>query len=228
MDDYKLDSLLKKAKDQSDRFFAGWAPQLHPQQVQARHKERKCTRYLFWFRPWKPGVVAVGLLILVFAIFNLTEDTDPSPAVYPNMPLYGFNQVRYAGYEDPVISMLLAEDFIVQGDLAFRDGVLVEERASGMVTRIIPYQMNPYGELVLATERVLLQVGEELLLVGVNLPHYVELSAGNYNIKKVNERGNGYISETRFSVRQPGEDLLQLTPLSDPTKKRTIYIKVIH
>lgn len=228
MDDRKLDSFLKKAKDQSDRFFAGWNPQLHPRQVQARHKDRKSPRYLSQLRQWKPVAAVAGILIVVFTVFNLTATTDPPPAVGTAVSIDDFNQVEYVGYEHPIINMLLAEDFIVQGKLLLKDGVLVEERSGGMVTRIIPYQMDPYGELVLPADRVLLQVGEELLLVGINLPQYVELNAGDYYITKVNERGTGYISETRFSVRHPGEDWLQLIPRSDPTKKRTIYVKVIH
>ncbi|NLC76297.1 MAG: hypothetical protein GX750_01565 [Clostridia bacterium] len=227
MDDRKLDSLLKTGKIQADRFFAGWDPQLQPQQLQARHREQKLTKSWLPVWKWKPVFLAVGILLLVCLSVYLPDTTEPSPPVNTTVPSYGFNATGYESYY-PIIDLLLAEDFAFQGELVLKDGVLVGEGPGGMVTRIIPYQLNPYGDLVLGADRVLLQVGEELLLVGVNLPYYVELSTGDYYLKKINERGIGYISETRFSVHRPGEDLLQLIPRSDPAKRRTIYVKVIH
>lgn len=230
MDNQKLDNILKKAKDQSERFFAGWNDKLTPQTVQQRCRERE--------KPWKRrldisnikmGAAFACVLLLLAAAFQFAGEDTPLPASGPftSTPVYPVNQEGYLSWDHPVFSLLLTKDFIPKGSLGIQGGVLVEQSPQGVVTKIIPYRFNRRGELVLPADRVLLQVGEDLLLIGIDLPHHVEAGEADYYLQKINEENIGFISQTRFRVHSPGEEWLQIIPSDNSTELRSIYIKII-
>lgn len=233
MDDRKLDEILKAAKDQSERFFARWDYELTPQMIQQKYREGK--------KPWKRrlnisniklgAAFACVVLLLLAAAFQLTGQVpSPPPDLAPTTgrpaPFYLVHEKGNLDYDHPLINLLMAKDFIPKGSLGIQGGVLVEKSPQGLVTKIIPYQLNPRGELVLPADRVLLQIGEELLLVGIDLPHQVEVEEEGFYLQRISEADLGSISQIRFSVLYPGEDWLRIMPNANSGKSRSIYIKI--
>jgi hypothetical protein len=132
---------------------------------------------------------------------------------------------RLIGYSQEDVKTFLAEDYVLGGKLNIEDGKMVEERDDGLVTHIIPCQVDEDGELLLTADQVELQLGEELLLIGLNFLGTVKFLPGKDILEEVSKK-NGSIQETRFTASNIGEDYLHLTPNLDPTKSKTIYIKV--
>lgn len=132
---------------------------------------------------------------------------------------------RLIGYSQEDVKTLLAEDYVLGGKLGVVDGKMVEERNDGLVTHIIPCQIDEKGELLLTADQVELQLGEELLLIGLNFPGRVDFSPGKDVLEEVSNQ-SGDIQKARFTASNIGEDYLQLTPNFAPAKSKTIYIKV--
>lgn len=134
---------------------------------------------------------------------------------------------RLIGYSNQAISTILAEDYVPGGKLGIREGRMVAERKDGQVTHIIPYQIDARGEVVLSADQVQLQVGEELLLIGFNLPNPVKFLTREDLMKRVNDRNAEYASETLFRALDTGEDFLELTPDFGPARSKNLLIKVV-
>jgi len=222
MDDPKLDSLLKAAKEQADRFFSRWDQELSPQVIWQRIRARPPR--------WKKTVMAAGLaaclLVLAVGGFRLGRQQAGPPVWEPSTAGDSLPQPAVMDLEHTLFNLLSREGLVLQGELRIQGGVLVEENPQGIVTKIIPYQMDRRGELVLPADRVLLQVGEELLLIGIDLPHRIEVGEEGYYLKRISETYTGHIFQTRFKVYSAGEDWVKIVPTYAPRRSRIILVKM--
>jgi len=146
---------------------------------------------------------------------------------------------RLIGYSGQDIETYIEEDYVPGGKLGIRDGMLIEQRAAGdgakgeagsekmVITFIIPYQIDDKGELLLPTDHVQLNVGEQLLLTGLDTESEIQFTSGGNSIKRVDEKEKGKITSIKFSAFSPGEDYLLITPDSDISKEKSLYIKVV-
>lgn len=134
---------------------------------------------------------------------------------------------RLIGYTDQSIDTILAEDYVPGGKLDIDEGKMVEEREDGSVTHIVPYQIDEEGTLTLSADKVQLQLGEELLLIGLDLSNQVNFSAQEDILQKINEEKEEDIPKARFSANSVGEECVRLIPNSDPAKSKTLFIRVV-
>ncbi|NLC37751.1 MAG: hypothetical protein GX779_00615 [Clostridia bacterium] len=227
MENPKLDRLLKTAKKQSERFFARWDDKLSPRMVLQRSREQKPWNRCLYLSKSRLGAAVACILLFLAVAFQLASGDNSFPPGHRPESLSAVDQEDGLSSDHPAFNLLLAEDFIPESDLGIKGGILIGESSQGAVTKIIPYQLNRRGELVLSADRVLLQVGEELLLIGINLPHQVDIGQEGYYLKRISVTDTGYIFETRFSVHSPGEGWLQITPKRDPMGSKIIFVKAI-
>jgi len=134
---------------------------------------------------------------------------------------------RLIGYTDQAIDTILAEDYVLGGKLDVEEGKMVEEREDGSVTHIVPYQVDEKGDLTLSADRVQLQLGEELMLIGLDLSKQVNFSLRKDILEEIEEKQERDISKARFMANNVGEERVLLIPDSNPAKSKALYIRVV-
>jgi len=182
---------------------------------------------------------------------SLFEDSDlPHPVSILNFPgtqnrlaiissgdsLEKFLHYRLIGYRDHAINIFIEENYVPHGKLSIKEGMLVEQRTAGdmshssggmVVTYIIPYMVDTTGELILSTDHVQLNVGEQLLLIGCDSDKEINFYSKENLIKKIENKIPGNASSARFNAQVPGEDNLLLTTNPDKNKGKNLSIKVV-
>ncbi|NLK35893.1 MAG: hypothetical protein GX301_10755 [Gracilibacteraceae bacterium] len=151
--------------------------------------------------------------------------------IYSEDSRQNYLHYRLIGYINEGIKALIEENLVQGGKLSIRDGVLVEQRAESnlgdMVTYIIPYLIDGKGELVLSADRLQLNVGEQLMLIGIDENKGVQFFSEENSVRKINEKNPEDISIVRYNAFSAGEDYLLLTPDSDKAKVKNLHIRVI-
>jgi hypothetical protein len=145
---------------------------------------------------------------------------------------------RLIGYINESIKTIIEEDLVQGGKLSIKDGVLIEKRTASnsvdgdlnyeksIVTYIIPYLIDGRGELILSADRLQLNVGEQLMLIGIDENSGVQFYSEENSVRKINESIPGGVSKVRYNAFSVGEDYLVLTPGSDKTKVKNLHIRV--
>jgi hypothetical protein len=124
---------------------------------------------------------------------------------------------------------LWSQDFVPDGKLGVKDGVVVEQRSSDeayadsdikdnyyrmytQISYIIPYKTGSMGEVLLPVEKLDVRVGEQILLVGDNSENSLEVSSEKGMIKRVGQESN--TNEKKqvlvFQAAYKGDDTLSL------------------
>lgn len=134
---------------------------------------------------------------------------------------------RLIGYADQNINTIFAADYVPGGKLDLEEGKMVEEREDGSVTHIIPYQIDDKGDLILSADKIQLQLGEKLLLIGFDLSNQINFIAREEAIRKIDEENEADKPKARFAASNVGEDYIRLTPNYNPAKGKTLYIRVV-
>jgi hypothetical protein len=133
---------------------------------------------------------------------------------------------RLVEYSNNTISTLWSQDFVPDGKLGFKDGVVVEQRSSDeaypvsgisdnpyrmdtQISYIVPYKTGSMGEVFLPVEKLDVRVGEQILVVGEN---GLRVSSEKGMIKRVGQESNTYGKEPGlvFQAAYKGNDVLSL------------------
>lgn len=153
---------------------------------------------------------------------------------------------RLIGCSNDSIKTFWAQDFVPNGKLGIKEGILVEQRVSNeipfdqkgkdntntprkLVTYIIPYKINNLGELILPADKIQMRVGEQILLIGDSNEKDFKVLSVNNIVKKVDQ---GYPTDegglsSAFYAKQKGEDILLLAPDGDNSKAKPFRVKVV-
>jgi hypothetical protein len=142
--------------------------------------------------------------MLYSTVFKECNETYPASSItFPdNGPMLvlifsgssqdGFIDYRIIGYDNDSIVEWWSQDFVPDGKLKVKDGLVIEERnkfyGSGQcdaaVTYIIPYDIQITGGIVLSVQDLQLKIGEQILLIGVS-PRPLSVTSESGLIKKV-------------------------------------------
>ncbi|MGI6777645.1 MAG: hypothetical protein ACOX7R_06345 [Acetivibrionales bacterium] len=136
---------------------------------------------------------------------------------------------RLVEYSNDTISTLWSQDFVPDGKLGVKDGVVVEQRSSDeaypdsgisdnpyrmdtQISYIIPYKTGSMGEVFLPVEKLNVRVGEQILLVGDNNENSLKVSSEKGMIKRVGQESDTYGKEQGlvFQAAYKGNDALSL------------------
>jgi len=141
---------------------------------------------------------------------------------------------RLVEYSNDTISTLWSQDFVPDGKLGVKDGVVVEQRSSEetypdpgagdnpnrpitQISYIIPYKTGSMGEVLLPVERLDVRVGEQILLVGDDIVNNLQVSSEKGMIKRIGQESNTYGKEQVmvFQAASKGNDVLSLAGKDD-------------
>ena len=136
---------------------------------------------------------------------------------------------RLVEYSNDTISTLWSQDFVPDGKLGVKDGVVVEQRSSDedyidsglgdipyrlgtKISYIIPYKTDNMGEILLPIQKLNVRVGEQILLVGDNSKNILQVYSEKGMIKKVEKENSIYGKEQGlvFQAVYKGNDVLSL------------------
>jgi len=136
---------------------------------------------------------------------------------------------RLIEYSNDTVSTLWSQDFVPDGKLGIKDGVVVEQRSLDeaytdsdisnnpyksctQISYIIPYKTSSMGEVFLPVEKLNIRVGEQILLVGDNSENSLRVSSEKGIIKKIEQENNAYGKEQGlvFQAVYKGNDVLSL------------------
>jgi len=141
---------------------------------------------------------------------------------------------RLVEYSNDTISTLWSQDFVPDGKLGVKDGVVIEQRSLNeadadsvysddsyktdtQTSYIIPYKTGSLGEVFLPVEKLNVRVGEQILLVGDNIENILRVSSENGIIKSVMQEDNVYGKEQVlvFQAAYKGNDVLSLVNMDN-------------
>jgi hypothetical protein len=244
VDDRELDRKLKAARDEADRFFSNWEGDGFREKVdlriaraidegrwQVRNRIKRLVPLL--------GAVAMCIIIVLWlpglrgGMFpNIQESGGSVPPVNSasvplNMP------ERYDASVDGQSAHL--PDFLPIDQPMDKDYnllvVIWKDSNQGdyeMVYNFIPYQINGAGQLALPTERVEVQVGHYLVLVGNDGGNQVNVSFKGNTIKQLgqNEIYGQYRTAAQFYAYSPGSEYIIITPRYDTKQVEKVLIEV--
>jgi len=144
-----------------------------------------------------------------------------------------FIDYRLLGYNDDSVKVWWSQDFVPGGKLGVKDGVIIEQRASGpdggsgdtITTCIIPYEIQITGELMLPVQNLQLRVGEQVLLVGSNNAA-LNIDSQNGLVQRVDCAGNlgGLTGAASFRAIGSGNDILMVGGINIKSKGISVNI----
>jgi hypothetical protein len=152
---------------------------------------------------------------------------------------------RLVEYSNDTINTLWSQDFVPDGKLGVKDGVVVEQRSSDeayadsdikdnyyrmytQISYIIPYKTGSMGEVLLPVEKLDVRVGEQILLVGDNSENSLEVSSEKGMIKRVGQESNTYEKKQVlvFQAAYKGDDTLSLVS-GDNGSIRVLAVSIV-
>lgn len=231
------------------------------------------TQWVSFFRLDKPDHNRHNLLAVIWetnaadnyrmVYSSLLEDSDiPNPVSTLDFPEssnklalissknreQGYLHYRLIEYNNRAFVTYLEQDFVPDGKVDIKEGIIVEERtvsdirlpkenrssiSKGMtiVTRFIPYKIDSDGNLILSTDHVKLNWGDYLTFVGYNTNRQIKISFIGEILERLcsdNLSGiNGYY--TQFHAVSPGRGFIILEPDTNkgPGTKLSIEVEVV-
>jgi hypothetical protein len=153
---------------------------------------------------------------------------------------------RLIGVSNDVVKTYWEQDFVPDGKVEVREGMLIERRTvpqvyfkqenmtslpnhKTVVTYFIPYQINDYGDLVLTTNYVRLGIGEYLAFIGENNKR-IRMSSNEKIIKKLDDNKAVFTTNelrSHFYAFRTGRDILVLEPDTGEGKGQMLQVEVV-
>ncbi|HHW48304.1 MAG TPA: hypothetical protein GXX14_06770 [Clostridiaceae bacterium] len=151
---------------------------------------------------------------------------------------------RLIEYSNDTISTLWSQDFVPDGKLGVKDGIVVEQRslngtysdssmsdnpnANTRISYIVPYKTGSMGEVFLPVEKLNVRVGEQILLVGDNSENSLRIFSEKGIIKEVGYESNAYGKEQGlvFQAANKGDDVLSLVN-SDNGNIKVLAVSIV-
>lgn len=142
-----------------------------------------------------------------------------------------FIDYRLIGYNNNAVKVWWSQDYVPSGSIGVKDGVVVEQRDTGMdyygvvVSHIVPYDVGNTGEVLLPVQSVRLRVGELILLVGSD-SKMLRVSSQNGLFERMEQSGEVYGRDETLAYRAKaaGDDVLLLNGENMPESRLEVSV----